>query len=268
MANQSYQWDAQEYARHSAAQFGWAQELIGKLHLRGDEQVLDIGCGDGKVTAMMAGMVAKGGVTGVDRSWAMVALAHQQFCCGGKALRNLAFAQMDAAGLAFASGFDVAFSNAALHWVKDHRSVLAGVARSLKPAGRVLFQMGGRGNAADIVAVMDEMRERSEWRGYFHDFRFPYGFYGPEEYGPLLEETGLKARRVELIARDMQHAGREGLAGWIRTTWLPYTERVPQERREAFIAQVADNYLQNRPIDGQGIAHVQMMRLEVEAVNE
>jgi trans-aconitate 2-methyltransferase len=263
MKEQAYRWNAEDYARNSAAQFQWAQELIEKLALRGDERVLDIGCGDGKVSAGIAQRVPHGCVTGVDRSWQMVDLAEKAFPHAD--WPNLRFAQMDASRLGFGAGFDVAFSNATLHWVLDHRPVLAGVARSLAKLGRLLFQMGGRGNAADIIAVLDAVRARPQWREWFRDFRFPYGFYAPDEYIPWIREAGLRERRVELISKDMQHNGREGLAGWIRTTWLPYLERVPAERREDFMQTIIDEYCARSPADAQGIVHVKMVRLEVEA---
>ena len=81
----------------------------------------------------------------------------------------------------------------------------------------------------------------------------------------LLREAGLKPVRVELLPKDMQQAGRAGLAGWVRTTWLPYTQRVPEPLREQFILELVDSYLDRHPLDIHGFAHVPMVRLEVEA---
>jgi trans-aconitate methyltransferase len=71
---------------------------------------------------------------------------------------------------------------------------------------------------------------------------------------------------VELIDKDMPHNGKDGLAGWIKTTWLPYLERVPPQRKEQFIEDIVAAYLRDHPLDDEGIAHVKMKRLEVEAV--
>ena len=87
--------------------------------------------------------------------------------------------------------------------------------------------MGGKGNAADVVAVLDEVTALPRWREYFAAFVFPYGFYDPGGYRPWLAEASLRPTRVELVPKDMVHAGREGLAGWLRTTWMPYFERCP-----------------------------------------
>ena len=77
---------------------------------------------------------------------------------------------------------------------------------------------------------------------------------------------GLLDVRVELVEKDMQHRGRTGLAGWLRTAWLPYVNRVPAASREIFITEVVDRYVQDYPPDERGVVHVPMVRLEVEAV--
>ncbi|HVP17748.1 MAG TPA: methyltransferase domain-containing protein [Spirochaetia bacterium] len=262
----SYQWDAEQYARNSSVQFRWALELIDKLGLRGDERVLDIGCGDGKVTAELARRTPRGEVVGVDSSRDMIEKARAAF--PPAALPGLSFRVMDAGALSFEGAFNVVFSNAALHWVKGHHDLLRGVARSLTPGGRVLFQMGGRGNGAEIFAVAAEVVREDRWRSYFHGFEFPWGFYGPEEYAQWLSEAGLTARRTELIPRDMRQQGRDGLLGWVRTTWMPYTERLPADLREQFLAEAVDRYLASYPLTPRGEAVVRMVRLEVEATKQ
>ncbi|HTX92984.1 MAG TPA: methyltransferase domain-containing protein [Anaerolineales bacterium] len=262
----AYKWDAAEYARSSTGQLGWARELIAKLDLQGGERILDIGCGDGKVSAELASGLATGSVLGVDNSPEMVALAETVF--PPMKHPNLRFRLADAVALPFRNEFDVVFSNATLHWVLDHAPVLEGIAGSLKPGGRILIQMGGRGNAAAVVAASDIVRARPEWRDSFAGFQFPYGFYGPEEYRDWLEAAGLVPLRVELLQKDMAHKDRTAFEGWLRTTWLPYTQRIAEERREAFVQQVADQYLDDNPASPDGVVHLAMVRLEVEAKKE
>ena len=259
----SWRWDAEDYARSSQAQLGWARELIDKLALRGDESVLDIGCGDGKVTAEIARRVPRGGVTGIDSSEDMVRRARETW--PPARFPGLVFSLADARSLAFDARFDVVFSNATLHWVKDHHPVLRGIARSLRPGGRMLLQMGGRGNGDAIFAVAREMIDEPSWCGYFEGFEFPWGFYGPEEYAPWCREAGLRPSRIELLPKTMTQDGPEGLAAWIRTTWMPFTARVPEERRESFITEAARRYIARHPLDPEGRAAVLMVRLEVEA---
>ncbi|MCL4561427.1 MAG: methyltransferase domain-containing protein [Chloroflexi bacterium] len=246
----------------SMKKYAW-RELIARLKLAGNEDVLDLGCGDGKVSAEIAGYVPGGSVLGVDNSEEMIALAGQKHSRAEHP--NLSFLWMDAAKLSFEGQFDVVFSNAALHWIRDHQPVLRGIYRSLRPGGHILLQMGGKGNTAQILSVLEEMQAQEEWQAYFRDFAFPYGFYGPEDYTRWLYEAGFEIQRVELIPKDMQPAGQSGLEGWLRTTWLPYTQRVPEGKREAFIAELAGKYLRSSGQAPGGVVHVAMMRLEVQA---
>lgn len=256
-----HRWNPDDYSKSSSAQYQWAMALINRLDLQGDERILDIGCGDGRITAHLAGLVAKGRVVGLDSSADMIGYARSAF----SAEPRLSFQIGDASSLPFAGEFDLAVSFACLHWIADHLPVLAGVRRSLVPGGRFVMQCGGRGNAARILDLTGEIAAQPEWRQHFTGFAFPYHFYGPEEYRIWLEQAGLVCRRAELVEKDMVHQGQAGLEGIIRNTWLPYTERLPEHLRGGFISRIAAAYLERYPPDELGRAHVQMMRLEVEA---
>ncbi|MGA2680745.1 MAG: methyltransferase domain-containing protein [Candidatus Bathyarchaeia archaeon] len=263
MANQGYNWNAQDYAKNSQNQFQWAKELIPKLRLQGNESLLDIGCGDGKITAELARCLPDGKAVGVDSSEKMINLAQSSF--SQKDHPNLTFQVMDAKKLTFKLEFDVVFSNAALHWIVDQEAVLRGVERSLKPGGRLLFQMAGKGNAKDVLIIVNELADVEPWKGFFSKMAFPYGFYDVDEYKDFLQEAGLVAERVELFPKDMKHNDAEGLAGWVRTTWLPFTDKLPVELRTKFVELVVNCYLTGHPADADGTVHVGMMRIEVEA---
>jgi trans-aconitate 2-methyltransferase len=259
----SFTWNAADYSKSSPAQQLWAQELIKKLRLSQRERVLDIGCGDGKVTAAIAACVPMGSVTGIDNSPEMCRFAQEHYPCSHH--KNLTFARMDASHLKFSEEFDVVFSNAALHWIPDHKSLLAGIARSLCPGGRLLVQMGGKGNAAGVFEVLSVLLEDPYWQKYFDGFSFTYGFFGPEEYRQWLADAGLEPARVELIPKDMVYPDNGAFAGWVRTTWLPWMARVPEGEQPAFIRALIDQYLSMYPADTDGKIHIGMVRLEIEA---
>ena len=263
MSNLGYNWNAQDYAKNSANQFQWAKELIPKLKLQGNETLLDIGCGDGKITAELARCLPDGRAVGVDSSEKMINLAKTTF--PQKDYQNLSFQVMDARKLTFQAEFDRAFSNAALHWIVDQKAVLYGVQRSLKSGGRLLFQMAGKGNAKDVISIIKELAAVKPWKGFFSNMTFPYGFYDPKEYKVFLQQAGLVAERVELFPRDMKFNGAEGLAGWVRTTWLPFTDKLPVELRPKFVELIVNRYLEKHPADAAGTVHVGMMRIEAEA---
>lgn len=261
--HKNYKWDAAFYAANSNAQLTWAKEFLGKLNLHPGEHLLDIGCGDGKITADIALQLKDGSVTGIDSSEEMIKYAKASFPNAN--YPNLNFIVIDARQLNFSNKFDVIFSNAVLHWIKDHKSLLEVMYKSLKSKGRILLQMGGKGNCADIVKVVDEKINSPKWEKYFEGFTSPYGFYGDDEYKEWLTGTGFIIDNVQLIPKDMQHHGKDGLEGWFRSTWLPFLERIPKELVNRFINEVIDGYLKDFPVDSYGKTHVKMVRLQVEA---
>jgi len=265
MSPDSYNWDSRDYSKHSSIRYQWASELIEKLKFSGKESLLDSGCGNGAVSALLAKKIPDGLVVGIDSSESMIESAKQRFPVS--MYPNLNFCVMDAAHLNFTDKFDVAFSNASLHWVKDQLSVLKGVKKSLNKSSIFLFQMGGKGNTRDLIDVISRLIATARWKSYFRDFVFPYGFYATKEYRLWIQQAGLKHIRLELIPKDMVHQGRERFTGWIRTTWLPYTQRIPMQKRSAFIDEVVESYIKRFPMDTAGHIRIKMNRLEVEGIN-
>lgn len=253
-------WSAADYASNSSVQQSWARELIAKLKLHGDERILDVGCGDGKITAELARAIPKGSAVGVDASPQMIEFASRAF-----SIANLEFHVMDAREIQFLRKFDLVFSNAALHWVDDHQAFLRGAASVLRPGGRLMVSCGGKGNAHDVfLALLPEMRLK-RWRQFFRKMEAPYFFHSPEEYKKWLPRFGFETRSVKLAPKDATYEGREGFSAWLRTTWLPYTQRVPDDLREEFISRVVDRYLAKHRADARGLVHVRMVRLEIDA---
>ncbi|MDD1718427.1 MAG: methyltransferase domain-containing protein [Methanoregulaceae archaeon] len=238
-----------------------------KLNLNGDERVLDLGCGDGRITAEIAARLSRGSVVGIDSSPEMIRFARTHF--PPEENPNLAFEMHDFRDLPVPGEFDIAFSNAALHWSGDQPAVLRGVRRNLVPGGRLLFQMGGKGNASRLVdQVLPDIVRRPRWSQFLYGFPVPYYFFGDTEYSGFLVSAGLVPLRVELIPKEMTYPGPDGLAGWVRTTWLPVTERVPRELRGSFISEIVEHYLSMYPPDPDGAIKVPMVRLEVEAMRK
>lgn len=290
MAATTSKWNAADYAANSAVQQSWARELIAKLQLRGDEHILDVGCGDGKVTAEIARAVPQGFVLGVDASAEMIAFAWKTF--PPSKTSNLKFQVCDAreietlakpaerrpparrvgndghkpAGSETGAPFDLVFSNAALHWVDDHEAILHGTAAVLKSGGRLVVSCGGKGNAHDVfLALRPEMRLR-RWREFFRKMPMPYFFYSPGDYEKWLPKAGFKIQRLHLAPKDAAYAGADGFATWLRTTWLPFVQRVPDDMREEFISAVTARYVAKHPPDKAGNIHVRMVRLEIAVV--
>jgi len=124
----THTWNPQDYRQHSSAQQAWARELIEKIDLSGGERVLDLGCGEGKMTAEIAARLPSGSILGLDVSREMIAFARERF--PPEQYPNLRFVEGDMLDLPFDREFDVVFSNAALHWVADHGRVFSGIAHA------------------------------------------------------------------------------------------------------------------------------------------
>lgn len=126
--------------------------------------------------------------------------------------------------------------------------------------------MGGYGNAADVIQAVEIMTALNKWAAYFKGFNFPYHFYEVSDYEQWLPAIGYEAIRIELIPKDMVHKNTDELKGWLRTTWFPYTDRLPEDKRELFLTELVGGYIRKNPVDSNNQTHVKMVRLEVEAM--
>jgi trans-aconitate methyltransferase len=158
-------------------------------------------------------------------------------------------------------------SNAMLHWIPDLQPVFRCVQRALIFGGQILFQMGGVGNCARLVDAAKDVLDRDRWWGYV-----PAGMprvwtmHSPEEALQGMESVGLVPVRNQLVHRDMVHANPEAMFAWMRSTWFSVVEPAPEPLREQLLSEIRDAYLADWPPDAQGRTHVEMVRLEVEAL--
>jgi len=257
-----YLWNPSDYETNSSAQERAAGATISRLDLKGNEHILDIGCGDGKVTMKLASRVPHGQVLGIDSSQEMVNFARKRY--PSSQYSNLSFESGDAQNLNFDQEFDLVTSFACLHWVKDHLAVLKGVRHSLNPGGKVCILCGGRSKGDDLVSLAKEIMRSPTWSKYFRGFSNPYGTYGPEEYNVWLDQVGLEGIKVELTIRDLIVHGKDEFEGFIRTTWLPITDRIPEEMRNQFVSEISNSHLERHPPED-GLVRLGMAVLEVEA---
>jgi trans-aconitate methyltransferase len=258
-----YKWNAEDYYKNSANQQRWAREVIAKLDLKGNERVLDIGCGDGKITAEIASYLPNGSVVGVDISQQMIDFALSKFPPGD--FPNLSFQRQDAQQLSFNNEFDLIVSFSCLHWIQNHLPVIESIKNSLKPNGRTLLKFGEKSGLDALINGAKKMIVSEKWSKYFQEFTFPFGFYTPDEYKDLLKRIGFKANAVESTPAEMIYEGKEGLKGFIRATWVPLNNRIPEDLLPNFIEELADIYIKNYPPDDAGLVSIPLQRLEVDA---
>jgi trans-aconitate 2-methyltransferase len=224
----AYDFDPDKYRQGSNHQRDWGNRLIEELNLRGDEKILDLGCGEGTLSAKLAALVPKGGVVGMDSSAPMIEAA--------RALEapNLKFLCRDIDDLDFNKGFDVVFSNAALHWVKDHDGLLQTVHRALKPEGVARFNFAGDGNCPNFLGVVNELMADEKYSRYFAAFIWPWYMPTVSSYEDKVGCSGLFDFRVWGEAVDRNFSAPE-LIAWIeQPSLVPLLEQIPSDTKRSF----------------------------------
>lgn len=241
-----HEFDGRKYEKASAHQKEWGTAVIAGLTLRGDERVLDLGCGDGLLTARIAELVPDGEVVGIDASQGMIEVARE------KEGRNLRFILKDIESLDFVGEFDLVFSNAALHWVKDHRTMLQNVRRSLREGGEVRFNFAGDGNCANFFRVVRGAMEEPEFRSYFDGFEWPWFMPSLAEYDSLAGQAGMTDVKVWEENADRHFPDAHAMVKWVdQPSLVPFVARVAEADRKAFRdAVVARMIEETRQPDG------------------
>lgn len=234
------EWNAAEYARLSSLQAAMAEQVLALLELHGTERVLDIGCGDGKVTARIAARVPRGTVVGVDSSRDMIGFASRSF--DPELHSNLKFEAADVRQLPFKEEFDLVVSFNALHWVPDQHLALRAIRSAMKPAGLAQLRLVSAGERKSLEDVIEETRQSSKWTRYFQGFRNPYLHLTPVQYGTLAEENGLRVRRVNTKANTWDFRSREAFSAFGSVTFVEWTRLLPENERPAFVNDVLDRY--------------------------
>jgi trans-aconitate 2-methyltransferase len=234
------EWHANDYARQSSLQQAMADDVLGRLTLVGNERVLDVGCGDGKITAEIAVRVPRGAVVGVDPSRDMISFASSRY--SPPRLTNVRFEQADARRLPFRSEFDLAVSFNALHWVPEQAAALRSIREALTPEGRATLRMVPAGQRESLEDVIEEVRQRPRWAGAFEGFRRPYVHFSPDEYRALAEAAGFRVDRASVEDRAWDFQTREGFIAFAEATFVEWTNRLPKTDWAAFITDVLDRY--------------------------
>ncbi len=253
-------WDAAQYAKHSSLQAAMAAETLALLEFRGDEHVLDVGCGDGRITAGIADLVPRGAVLGVDPSADMVAHASGLFGTdGSQARRNLRFEIADARALPYRAEFDVLVSFNALHWVPEQTLALQGIRAALKPAGRARLRLVTKGPVTSLEEVVEATRGLPRWATHFEGFADPYLRLTAEQYAALAERAGLRVQNVQTQARAWDFQTHSAFFGFCNAGFNVWTQRLPHAQRGAFIEAVMASYLAAVNSQARGRFHVPLL---------
>lgn len=225
-------WDAGAYHRLSAPQVAMSEAVLDRLELRGDETVLDAGCGSGRVTRLLPSRLPRGRVIAVDASSEMAARARAELGPG------VDVREADLVELRLQAGehVDAVFSNAVFHWVEDHERLFASLAAALRPGGRISAQCGGSGNVAALheaaLRAADDVGLGDRLAGW----PTPWNFAAPQRTAARLRAAGFVDVRCWLqpwpVVADEPRA-------YLRTICLgPHLERLEAAQHERFLDAV------------------------------
>jgi trans-aconitate 2-methyltransferase len=225
----THEFDAADYEEASAHQKEWGAKLVAELALKRSERVLDLGCGDGATTASLAELVPRGEVIGIDASQGMIDAAKR------RETANLHFLLMDIDDMRFADEFDVVFSNATLHWVKNHEKLLANVARALRQGGRLRFNFAAAGNCSTFIRVVRAAMAREGFAEHFKGFDWPWYMPSVIEYRRLATRIGLREVHVWGENADRFFPDVEAMTRWVdQPSLVPFIARVSEVEKAAF----------------------------------
>ena len=239
-------WNADVYARNARFVSDLGQPTLELLNPQPGERILDLGCGDGALTAQLSKIAT---VVGVDASPEMIAAA---------CMRGLDARVADAQQLDFNEEFDAVFTNAAMHWMPRTDDVLRGVARSLRPGGRFVGEFGGHGCVAAICTAIHAVLIR---RGV--DYSLPWYFPTTRDFRARLESQDFEVRYMELIPRPTPLTA--GIEGWLETFSQPFLGGLEKTDRKAARGEIAD-LLRPSLCDSDGNWTADYMRIRFAAV--
>lgn len=220
------EWDADTYDAVSDPQYEWGTEVLSRLELRGDETVLDAGCGSGRVPEKLLDRLPEGRLIAVDGSEAMVEKARERL--GDRASYLVA----DLSELELEEPVDLIFSTATFHWIADHDRLFERLRAALRPAGRLVAQCGGEGNVAAYAEVIQEVATEPQYAPHLQDLEGIWNFAGPEETEAKLRGAGFDPVRCWLQPKPVTPAQPYEFA--VTVTLGPHLARLPEELRRPF----------------------------------
>jgi trans-aconitate 2-methyltransferase len=242
------EWDSAAYHRLSDPQFGWALKVVSRLEalgLRGDKHILDAGCGTGRVTAELLRRLPQCHVIAVDASENMVREAQLTLKPFGE---GVTVEQRDVLELPYSNTFDVVFSTAVFHWIKDHDRLFAVLFRVLKSGGTLLAQCGGGPNLKKVRERIARLTESEKFRRYFADWQRVWEYPGPELTRERLEQAGFRDVSSSLEAAPVAFSERQKYSDFLGAMILhPYLERLPLDLQPEFQDELVRQGAQDQP---------------------
>lgn len=228
-------WDPSHYDQNSFVQYDTSMSMLEKLILNGNETILDVGSGTGKITEQIANRVPLGNVVGLDLSSEMTDYATSKY-----KRNNLSFIAEDVTAMTYQNCFDIVVSFWTLSWVANQKTALINIVKSLKENGKILLMYPMR---HDIYDVIDTIVIKPKWEKYFQGFSASRPFIDQSSYLILLIDLNLDNLCVNRKQLDYTFSNQKEMAQFING-WLPHVDKIEDEAtKDAFITEIINEYL-------------------------
>jgi trans-aconitate 2-methyltransferase len=232
-------WNAEVYDRIGTPMRRWAQQVIDDLKLRGDETVLDAGCGSGSVTFDLLEQLPNGKVYAVDASAEMVASLEKTIAERGE--RRVTAMHASLTDFMLPEPVDVVFSNAVFHWIPDDDALFGCLFRATKAGGRLRAQCGGFGNNRNVLASVAAVREQERFAKHLGEFRDSKKYRTPDEAKTALERAGWRDIRASLFDAPVPFDDHASAALYVKTILLrDHVARLPEDLQDAYCLAVVE----------------------------
>jgi len=229
-------WDSKHYEQHSSPQQQSAIRILDAFPFKGNETVLDIGCGDGKITKEICKKVPQGAVFGIDPSENMILSATKNF----GSIENLFFFKFGAQNFTFDFQFDLIVSFFAMHYVKDHKKALKNIYDGLKPGGTFIMLMAGGGKKE-----IEEILEKEKWKKLLAIKQERWHAKTETEYRPMLKETGFTKINTKTVSFSSHFEKKDDLTGWL-LGWVPYVTGAEGQEAIQVSQEMAENIAKDK----------------------
>lgn len=241
--NQNQKWDADDYHQHSSIQLEASLDLLNEIKFDGHEHILDIGCGDGKITSIISKLIPKGKILGIDLSDEMISFANEKF--SSKDYTNLTFMQKDANIIEFNNEFDIVFASFSLHWITDFTPFMSNINSTLKKNGTIIFTIP-LGISDPLDQATKELIQHPYWSDFFINYTEPYPYSKIKTYKTVTADSGFEFSLFREVNHKKIFDSRASLEDYI-FQWYPFLNYIAPANRKKFFKNVIDRYLEIEP---------------------
>jgi trans-aconitate 2-methyltransferase len=225
-------WSGERYSKNSSFQKKAAHAILDHCLFSGSASILDLGCGDGELTAYIASQVPRGSIIGIDCAPEMISYAKETY-----KLPNLTFVEQFAEYITYSNRFDIVFSFFCLQWVKKQPEAFNKIALALKPGGKVHLLMSCMSNP--LRQTCHSLLVETAWKEHFsgHEIKNTLPEDESKHYAKLLCNNGLTEVKTVLITPQADFTDETTLKKFLCA--IPFGAHLPEPLKTEWVDQFA-----------------------------